>query len=59
MTYVVPIPAPGLEGFLGEAECALPLAGTLTSEGKLALVAIPCTDEMDGLGLGDGIKGEG
>ena len=59
MTYVVPIPAPRLERFLGEAKGALPFAGTLTSEGKLALVAVPSTDEMDGLGFGDGVKAEG
>ena len=59
MTYVVPIPAPRLERFLREAKGALPFAGTLTSEGKLALVAIPCADEMDGLGFGDSIEAEG
>ena len=59
MTYVVPIPAPGLEGLLREAEGALPPAGSLTSERKLALVAVPCTDEMDGLDFGTAGKGEG
>lgn len=59
MTYVVPIPAPGFERLLGEAKGALPLAGSLASERKLALVAVPCTDEMGGLDFGAGGKGEG
>lgn len=59
MTYVVPISAPRLERLLGEAEGALPLAGSLACERKLTLVAVPCTDEMDGLGFGAGGKGEG
>lgn len=59
MTYVVPIPAPRLERLLREAKGALPPAGSLAREGKLAFVAVPCTDEMDGLGFGDGVKAEG
>ena len=59
MTYVVPIPAPGFEGLLREAEGALPSAGALTGERKLALVAVPCTDEMDGLDFGTAGKGKG
>lgn len=58
MTYVVPVPAPRLERFLGEAKRALPPAGSLASERKLALVAVPCTDEMGGLDLGTGGEGE-
>ena len=59
MTYVVPIPAPGLEGLFREAEGALPSAGSLTSERKLALVAVPRSDEMDGFDFGAAGKGEG
>lgn len=59
MTYVVPISAPRLECLLGEAKGALPLAGALAGERKLALVAVPCTDEMGGLDFGAGGKGEG
>ena len=59
MTYVVPIPAARLEGLLREAEGALPSAGSLTGERKLALVAVPCTDEVDGLDFGTAAKGEG
>ena len=59
MTYVVPVPAPRLERLLGEAEGALPSAGSLTGERKLTLVAVPCTDEMDGLDFGTAGKGEG
>ena len=59
MTYVVPIPAPGLEGLFREAEGALPSAGPLTGERELTLVAVPCTDEMDGLDFGTAGKGKG
>lgn len=59
MTHVVPISAPRLERLLGEAKGALPPARSLTSERKLALVAIPCTDEMGCLDFGAGGEGEG
>ena len=59
MTYVVPISAPRLERLLGETEGALPSAGSLAGERKLALVAVPCTDEMDGLDFGTAAKSEG
>lgn len=59
MTYVVPVSASRLERLLGEAEGALPLAGSLARERKLALVAVPCADEMGGLDFGAGGKGEG
>ena len=59
MTYVVPVPAPRFERLLGEAKGTLPLAGALAGERELALVAIPCADEMGGLGFGAGGKGEG
>ena len=58
MTYVVPIPAPRLERLLGEAKGTPPPAGSLTSEGKLSFVTVPCTDEMDGLDFGTAGKGE-
>ena len=58
VTYVVPISAPRLERLLREPKGALPSAGTLTSERKLALVAVPCTDEMNGLDFGTAGKGE-
>lgn len=56
---VVPISASRLERLLGEAKGALPPAGSLASERKLALVAVPSTDEMYGLNFGAGGKGEG
>lgn len=59
MTYIVPVPAPRLERLLGEAKGALPLAGSLASERELALVAVPCADEVGGLDFGAGGKGEG
>ena len=59
MTYVVPVSAPRFERLLGEAKGTLPLAGSLASERKLALVAVPCTDEMGGLDFRTGGEGEG
>ena len=59
MTYVVPVPTSGLESLLGEAEGALPLAGPVAGERKLTPVAIPCTNEMDGLDFGAAGKSEG
>ena len=58
VAYVVPVPAPRLECLLGEAKGTLPPAGSLASEGKLSFIAIPCTDEMDGLDFGTAGKGE-
>ena len=59
MTYVVPVPASRLKGLLGEAKGALPPAGSLAGERELTLVAVPCTDQMDGLDFGAGAEGEG
>ena len=59
MTYVVPVPTPGLERLLGEAKGTLPPAGSAASERKLAFVAVPCANEMDGLDFGAAGEGEG
>ena len=52
MTYVVPVPAPRFQYLFGEAEGALPSAGSGASERKLASVTVPGTDEMDRLDFG-------
>ena len=58
VTYVVPVSTPRLQCLLGETKGTLPSAGSLASERKLALVAVPGTDEMDGLDFGAAGEGE-
>lgn len=56
---VVPVAASELEHGGLEAELSLPGAGLLVSgEGNLALVAVPRTDEVDGLDVGRGAERE-
>ena len=60
MTYVVPVALPGLQSRALEAEVSFPASslGCIFGERELATVAIPGTDEVDGLDVGGSTEGE-
>lgn len=59
-TYVIPVALALLESSTRKAECALPCAslGSIFGQRKLSLVAVPVTDEVDGLAVGGGAESE-